>query len=68
MTSDPIEVQGAKWLIYYFKKGWSMYGLRRQLEALDADIGKFPFMPADAWWYTTKEALFAVSWRRTIQS
>ena len=51
MTSDTIEVQGAKWLIYYFKKGWSMYGLRKQLETLDADISKFPFMPSDAWWY-----------------
>ena len=54
MTSDPIDVQGAKWLIFYFKKGWSMYGLRKQLETLDADIGKFPFMPSDAWWYYRK--------------
>lgn len=54
MTSDPIDVQGAKWLIYYFKKGWSMYGLRKQLETLDADISKFPFMPEDAWWYYRK--------------
>lgn len=51
MTSDPIDVQGAKWLIFYFKKGWSMYWLRKQLEILDADISKFPFMPSDAWWY-----------------
>ena len=54
MTSDPIDVQGAKWLIFYFKKGWSMCGLRKQLETLDADISKFPFMPSDAWWYFRK--------------
>ena len=51
MTSDPIEVQGAKWLIFYFNKGWSMHGLRKQLESLDADMVRFQFMPSDAWWY-----------------